>query len=30
MITHRFSLGDFEKGFELMIKGQCGKVLLIP
>ncbi|KRF68235.1 L-threonine 3-dehydrogenase [Bacillus sp. Soil768D1] len=30
MITHRFSLSDFEKGFELMIKGQCGKVLLIP
>nr|WP_155645603.1 L-threonine 3-dehydrogenase [Peribacillus simplex] len=30
MITHRFSLSDFEKGFDLMIKGQCGKVLLIP
>lgn len=30
MITHRFSFSDFEKGFELMIKGQCGKVLLIP
>ncbi|MGE6378143.1 L-threonine 3-dehydrogenase [Peribacillus muralis] len=30
MITHRFSLSDFEMGFDLMIKGQCGKVLLIP
>ncbi|WP_057913337.1 L-threonine 3-dehydrogenase [Peribacillus muralis] len=30
MITHRFSLSEFEKGFDLMIKGQCGKVLLIP
>ncbi len=30
MITHHFKLEDFEKGFDLMIKGQCGKVVLHP
>ncbi|WP_226658262.1 L-threonine 3-dehydrogenase [Pseudalkalibacillus hwajinpoensis] len=30
MITHHFPLEDFEKGFELMIEGKCGKVVLHP
>lgn len=30
VITHHFSLEEYEKGFELMRKGQCGKVILIP
>ncbi|MBM7693812.1 threonine 3-dehydrogenase [Peribacillus deserti] len=30
VITHHFPLEDFEKGFELMIKGECGKVVLQP
>ena len=28
LLTHRFLLEDFEKGMELMISGQCGKVVL--
>jgi threonine 3-dehydrogenase len=28
VITHRFPVKDFEKGFELMRKGECGKVIL--
>jgi threonine 3-dehydrogenase len=28
--THRFSLQEFEKAFELMMSGQCGKVILLP
>lgn len=28
VITHRFSYRDFEKGFEAMRSGNCGKVLL--
>jgi threonine 3-dehydrogenase len=28
VITHRFSYKDYEKGFEAMIGGQTGKVLL--
>jgi len=28
MITHRFKADDFQKGFEIMDKGNCGKVLL--
>ena len=28
VITHRFSYKDYEKGFEAMIGGQCGKVIL--
>jgi threonine 3-dehydrogenase len=30
VITHQFPLEEFEKGFDLMRKGQCGKVILIP
>ncbi|OIJ09977.1 L-threonine 3-dehydrogenase [Anaerobacillus arseniciselenatis] len=30
MITHHLKLEEFEKGFDLMIKGQCGKVVLHP
>ncbi|HET7629134.1 MAG TPA: L-threonine 3-dehydrogenase [Bacillales bacterium] len=30
MITHSFKLEDFEKGFDLMIQGKCGKVVLHP
>ncbi|MDR2824175.1 MAG: L-threonine 3-dehydrogenase [Prevotellaceae bacterium] len=28
IITHRFTIDDFQKGFEVMESGQCGKVLL--
>lgn len=28
IITHHFSVNDFEEGFEIMDKGQCGKVIL--
>lgn len=28
VITHRFSYRDFEKGFEIMREGLCGKVIL--
>ncbi|MBM7094253.1 L-threonine 3-dehydrogenase [Bacillus sp. H-16] len=30
MITHHFPLEEFEKGFNLMIEGKCGKVVLHP
>ncbi|WP_257351464.1 L-threonine 3-dehydrogenase [Pseudalkalibacillus decolorationis] len=30
MITHEFPLEEFEKGFELMLEGKCGKVVLRP
>lgn len=30
IITHTFPLSEYEKGMELMIKGQCGKVVLYP
>lgn len=30
LITHHLPLEEFEKGFDLMIKGSCGKVVLIP
>jgi len=30
VITHTFPLAEFEKGFELMHSGQCGKVILQP
>ncbi|GGA34766.1 L-threonine 3-dehydrogenase [Kroppenstedtia guangzhouensis] len=30
MITHRFSLDEFEKGFEQMMSGNSGKVVLYP
>lgn len=28
IITHRFSIDDFQKGFNVMESGQCGKVIL--
>jgi threonine 3-dehydrogenase len=28
IITHRFSIDDFQKGFDVMEEGQCGKVIL--
>jgi len=28
VITHRFPIDDFEKGFEIMKSGNCGKVIL--
>ncbi|HEY3315474.1 MAG TPA: L-threonine 3-dehydrogenase [Bacillota bacterium] len=30
VITHRFKLEEFEKGFALMRSGNCGKVVLYP
>ncbi|HET7578097.1 MAG TPA: L-threonine 3-dehydrogenase [Bacillales bacterium] len=30
MLTHSMPLEDFEKGFDLMIEGKCGKVVLHP
>ena len=30
IITHKFKLEDYEKGMELMKKGECGKVILYP
>ena len=28
VITHRFSIDDFQKGFDIMESGECGKVIL--
>lgn len=28
IITHRFSINDFQKGFDVMAEGNCGKVIL--
>lgn len=28
VITHRFSIDDYQKGFDIMESGQCGKVIL--
>jgi threonine 3-dehydrogenase len=28
MITHRYSIDEFQKGFDVMESGQCGKVIL--
>lgn len=28
LITHRFDIDDFEKGFQAMLSGNCGKVIL--
>ena len=28
VITHRYNFRDFQKGFDVMVSGQCGKVLL--
>jgi len=30
VITHRFPLTDYAKGFDLIQSGQCGKVVLFP
>jgi threonine 3-dehydrogenase len=30
VVTHRFALEDYERAFELMASGECGKVILIP
>ena len=30
IVTHTFPLEQFERGFELMHGGQCGKVVLVP
>lgn len=30
IITHRFSLDEYERGMELMASGNCGKILLYP
>jgi threonine 3-dehydrogenase len=28
VLTHELSIDEFQKGFELMASGQCGKVVL--
>ena len=28
IITHNYSVDDFQKGFDAMLSGQCGKVIL--
>jgi threonine 3-dehydrogenase len=28
VITHRFEIDDFQKGFDAMLSGQAGKVIL--
>jgi threonine 3-dehydrogenase len=28
VITHHFSADDFQKGFDVMLSGKCGKVVL--
>ena len=30
VITHRFALEDYEKAFQLMQSGECGKVVMFP
>ena len=30
LVTHRFALEDYEKAFELMTTGECGKVVMFP
>lgn len=30
IVTHKLPLEEFEKAFELMARGQCGKVVLVP
>lgn len=30
VITHRYALDDWEKAFDLMASGECGKVVLFP
>ena len=30
VVTHRFDLGDYAKGMDLMTQGDCGKIVLYP
>ncbi len=30
IVTHRFALDDYEKAFDLMASGECGKVVMFP
>ena len=30
VVTHRFTLDDFERAFDLMASGECGKVVMFP
>jgi threonine 3-dehydrogenase len=30
LVTHRFALDDFDKAFDLMESGECGKVVMFP
>jgi threonine 3-dehydrogenase len=30
VVTHRFDLGDYAKGMDLMTQGDCGKIVLDP
>jgi threonine 3-dehydrogenase len=30
IVTHRFALDDYDKAFDLMKSGQCGKVVMFP
>jgi len=30
IVTHRFPLEEYERAFELMASGECGKVILLP
>src|SRR3990170_6029470 len=30
LVTHRFALDDYERAFELMATGDCGKVVMFP
>jgi threonine 3-dehydrogenase len=30
VVTHRMVLEDYERAFDLMASGQCGKIVLFP
>jgi threonine 3-dehydrogenase len=30
VVTHRFALDDYQKAFDLMASGRCGKVVMFP
>ena len=30
VVTHRFSLSEFEKAFAVLAEGRCGKIVLVP
>jgi threonine 3-dehydrogenase len=30
VVTHRMALDDYERAFDLMASGQCGKIVLFP